>query len=349
MSGVDQAMRVVLPRTDAEVAGAILMDLLGPFEQQWVAGTNGAAGIPAAGGPTADRAGEMVALVFYRAPDVRSVAGQAWALDEILAALPAAMRDSGRVWLETYDVSRDWVEGWKDHFRPIVIGDVRLRPPWEPPLGPTGTGSLARHEGVAAAEPGAREPLVPVDVVINPGLGFGTGLHPTTRGTLQLLQEGAGRPRGPLVDAGTGSGVLAIAAAKLGWKPVIAFDNDPAALRSARENIERNGVEEMVRVREADVAGASPDWFSGATVAANMTLESVTALVRKLATGSAAFPGCASVTARVGRLVVSGILAGEQERELVRVARRCSFAPGLRIAEAEWVSLELLPTSSPQG
>ncbi len=146
-------------------------------------------------------------------------------------------------------MSRDWVEGWRLHFRPVVIGVVRIRPPWE------SEGDL---------------PAGFVDVVINPGLGFGTGLHPTTRGVLRLLQEEGGervapvggrslrRSKGPLVDVGTGSGVLAIAAAKLGWAPILAFDNDSAALVSARANIEANGVRDVVQCMRQGWLG--PPW-----------------------------------------------------------------------------------------
>ena len=260
--------------------------------------------------------------------------------------------------LETRSVSRDWVEGWRAHFRPIVIGAVRIRPPWEP-------------------EPGEDLGEGLVDVVINPGLGFGTGLHPTTRGVLQLLQgeEGDGaaplggqprsRPRGPLVDAGTGSGVLAIAAAKLGWGPILAFDDDAAALVSTRENIVANGVQDVVEVHEIGVADAPGGWFEGATVVANMTLEPVSVLLRRLGVRAArSGSGLGDTDARgVGRapspgtdagapqpesgcptrLVVSGILAGAQQRELLRTARQSGFVPGGRVSEDEWVSLELLP------
>ncbi|MBN1630166.1 MAG: 50S ribosomal protein L11 methyltransferase, partial [Thermoleophilia bacterium] len=262
--GVDRALRLTVPTESAEAVGAVLMDLLGAFEEQ--------------------PSGETTTLVFYPTSDAAfdAASGETVSLEDVLAALPAELRVSGAVRLETRDVSREWVDGWKDHFRPIVIGDVRIRPPWEPAL-----------EG-AAAEPAAPGGAGLVDVMINPGLGFGTGLHPTTRGTLRLLQglSPAAGPRpggpserllGPLVDAGTGSGILAIAAAKLGWGPVFAFDNDPVALVSARENIEANGVGGVVEVHNVDIAGASPGWFAGATVLANMTLEPVTALLRKLA------------------------------------------------------------------
>ena len=324
--GIDRAFRVAVPASAAEIVGAVLMDLLGPFELQESGG---------------DEAGRTVVLVFYPDP------GVAPSPSELLAALPPQLRgdDPDLVSIEARDVPRDWVEGWRDHFRPVVVGTVRIRPPWEP----------------AAAGS--------VDVVINPGLGFGTGLHPTTRGALQLLQEGVAArvqsARGPLVDAGTGSGVLAIAAAKLGWTPVLAFDNDPVALVSARDNIEVNGVEDSVEVQEMDVADASLSSLCGATVLANMTLEPVSVLLRRL--GAEVVPPEHSVGALAGahatpagatgvapaaspasrglpaRMVVSGILAGAQEQELLRTARASGFIPGRRIYEDEWVSLELLP------
>ena len=312
----DLSVRVTLPGEQAEVAGAILMDLLGPFEME----------IGAA--QPVGRAASLVTLVFYPGDSLGSTTASA---DEVLAALPPEVTASGRVRVETREVSRDWVEGWRDHFRPIVIDEVRIRPPWEQPL------------------PGRDL----VDVVINPGLGFGTGLHPTTRGVLHLLQnagnlDGAGRPfLGPLVDAGTGSGILAIAAAKLGWGPVFAFDNDPVALVSARENVAANAVGTIVEVHQAPIEGASPYWFAGATVLANMTLEPVLALIRRLAHRQGSWDGVGSPASGPTRLVVSGILEGAQELELRGVANLCGFVQGRRMLEAEWVSLELLPTRAP--
>ena len=215
-----------------------------------------------------------------------------------------------------------------------MIGAVRSRPPGEAPLGAdcTPAGPAGAPDAATAA------PLV--DVVINPGLGFGTGLHPTTRGTLLLLQEGsqeashpapAGAGRGPLIDVGTGSGILAIAAAKLGWAPVVAFDKDPVALVSTRENVTENGVD--VDIHEADTDSADEAWFDGATVLANMALEPVSLLLRRLARAAA----------RPRRVVVSGILAGSQEEQIMLIAHESGFVPGRRQYETEWVSFELLP------
>jgi ribosomal protein L11 methyltransferase len=304
----DRAIRVTLPESEAEIVGAILMDRLGFFAQE---------SIP---GPPEDVGGLYVVLSFF--PEVAGLSSatveQVWAL-----LLPEAAGLDG-ITVEVSEVARDWEEGWKEHFHPIVIGRVRIRPPWE-----------------------SRAAAGFIDVVINPGLGFGTGLHPTTRGTLNLLQSVVGG--GALVDAGTGSGILSIAAAKLGWAPIVAFDNDPVALLAAGENTEENGVAAVVQLEEADVAGADRRWFDRATVLANMTLDPVSALLRKLAADAADAGSEGSPAARRGptRLVVSGILAGDQERRLLQLAETCGFVPGRLVYETEWVSLELFP--APEG
>jgi ribosomal protein L11 methyltransferase len=301
----DRSVRVSVPPALAEQAGAILMDVLGAFEQAE----------PVAAGAV---------LVFYPPTDGPSTR------EELLALLPAAFAEPGVLQVEAGSVSRDWVEGWREHFRPIVIGGVRIRPPWEPPLGGVGPDGLHGPEAAGGL----------IDVVINPGLGFGTGLHATTRGTLLLLQEGlpaaAHGGLGRLVDVGTGSGILAIAAAKLGWSPVVALDNDPVALVSARENVAENGVRGEVEVHEADIDSAEDRWFVGATVLANMTLEPVSLLLRRLAT----------MTSRPRRIVASGILAGSQEEQIMLGAHDSGFSTGRRLYEEEWVSFELLPDRS---
>lgn len=125
----------------------------------------------------------------------------------------------------------DWAESWKRHFKPLRIGRVLLiRPSW------------------SRARPGRAE------VVLDPGLSFGTGHHPTTewclRELVRLRKTGQGRA---FLDIGTGSGILAIAAAKLGYRPVMALDVDAAAVRVARANARANGVAHVVRIVRADV------------------------------------------------------------------------------------------------
>jgi len=144
-----------------------------------------------------------------------------------------------------------WEEEWKRFHVPVVVGSLWVGPPWEDP--PRG--------------------LAPV--VIDPGRAFGTGSHPTTRLCLEFLDE---LERGSVLDAGSGSGVLAIAAGTLGHGPVVALDRDEAALQATRENARRNGIE--VDVRRADVlADALP---AAELVLANIDLAAVNALASRL-------------------------------------------------------------------
>ncbi|MFZ5899398.1 MAG: 50S ribosomal protein L11 methyltransferase [Bacillota bacterium] len=123
---------------------------------------------------------------------------------------------------------KDWLTYWRRSYKPFRVGrKLVVRPPWE-----------------------KYEPL-PGDVVIDmePGLAFGCGTHPTTAACMELLERHV-RNGQRVFDIGTGTGILAIAAAKLGAKEVWAVDNDPLAVRVARENVERNGVADRVRVNE---------------------------------------------------------------------------------------------------
>lgn len=114
------------------------------------------------------------------------------------------------------EVPTDWAERWKRFHRPVTAGGILIVPPWEDL--PQGTNS----------------------VVIDPGRAFGTGAHPTTRLCVELVSE---LEAGSLLDIGCGSGVLAIAAAKLGFAPVIGLDTDPHAVEAAQANAAVNGLE----------------------------------------------------------------------------------------------------------
>jgi len=123
------------------------------------------------------------------------------------------------------DVEGGWEEKWRAFHRPVRVGALWVGPPWEEP------------DADALA------------IVVDPGRAFGTGSHPTTRLCLEALQALA---PGSLLDVGCGSGVLAIAAALLGHRPVVAVDVEPAAVDAARENAARNGAEVDVRLVAAD-------------------------------------------------------------------------------------------------
>jgi ribosomal protein L11 methyltransferase len=137
-----------------------------------------------------------------------------------LGELEAAAGDS-LVEVVATEVPDDWADRWQDFHKPLLVGGrLWLRPSWEPP-----------REGA-------------IDVVVDPGRAFGTGAHPTTRLCLELLLElaEAGEAGGALTDLGCGSGVLAIAAAKLGWAPVRGYDHERAAIEAADANAAANGI-----------------------------------------------------------------------------------------------------------
>jgi ribosomal protein L11 methyltransferase len=186
-------------------------------------------------------------------------------LHDVRAAAGAAL-----VEISTSTVADDWDERWKQFHRPLRLGGaLAVRPPWSPP-----------------------EAGVEHEVVIDPGRAFGTGAHPTTRLCLELMLSLD--PGGPFVDWGCGSGVLAIAAARMGWDPVLAIDSEASSVEATISNARANGV--TVRARRADLRrSAAP---AAATAAANLTGP----LLLEVAAGLDAAPG---------RLVASGLLTGE--------------------------------------
>jgi len=127
------------------------------------------------------------------------------------------------------DVAGGWEEGWREFHRPVRVGSVWIGQPWQ--------------EADVDAIP----------VVIDPGRAFGTGAHATTRLCLELLQRL--EQRGSMLDVGCGSGVLSIAAAKLGFGPVVGVDEDEQAIAAAQANAAANGV--ALELRQADALTAA--------------------------------------------------------------------------------------------
>lgn len=242
-----------------------------------------------------DLGGGVIEYAVYGPP------GEVPALPDLRAAAGGALIE-----VSTREIPDDWDRRWREFHRPLVLsGRLTVRPPWEP-AGDT-----------------------PVDIVVDPGQAFGTGAHATTRLCLELLLEVA-QPGdgGALLDLGCGSGVLAIAAARLGWAPVTAVDNDPAALAAARENAERNGAGiELARhdLRRDPV-------LSAPTVTANLLAPLLIEWAGRLVDVP---PGHVP-----RRVIAGGVLRGEADRVLR------AFAPvGLREKDrperGEWSALLL--------
>jgi ribosomal protein L11 methyltransferase len=231
-------------------------------------------------------AGDGVEFVLYGAP------GELPALPDLHAAAGGAL-----VSITTEEIADDWSERWKAFHRPVDVGPLRVRPPWEP------------------ARPGA------LDLVIDPGQAFGTGGHHTTRLCLELLlEEPAG---GALADWGCGTGVLAIAAARLGWSPVLAVDHDPAAVEATADNARANGA--AVQVARVDLRREPGPWAP--VVLAN--------LVRPLLLDVARLMERPPDT-----LVLSGLLR-EEAGEVAGAFARCGLVEHDRRSSGEWSAVVL--------
>ena len=241
-------------------------------------------------------ADDAIEYVLYGAP------GELPSLPDLRAAAGAALVD-----ISTSEVPDDWAERWKAFHRPVDVSwrfrRLRVRPPWEPPLADT------------VSHP-------PTDIVIDPGQAFGTGAHHTTRLCLELMLEL--EPAGALADWGCGTGVLAIAAARLGFDPVLACDWEVASVEATRENAAINGVPQIA-VTRADLRRAECPWAP--TVFANL----VRALLLEVA---------ALMTRPPRTLIVSGLLREEADEVAAAFARH-----GLRETDrrhgGEWSALKL--------
>jgi ribosomal protein L11 methyltransferase len=246
-----------------------------------------------------------------------------------LPDLQAAAGDA-LVEVSTSETADDWHERWKQFHRPVLVEasadwgagrpvpSVRVRPPWEPADAPgAGGGEL-------------------LEIVIDPGQAFGTGAHATTRLCLELLLElvATGPEPGPLLDVGTGSGVLAIAAARLGFAPVLALDHDRLSVEAARVNAAVNDAQ--VDLRRLDLREGPVPWL-GATPGPAGPIVAVANLLRPL------LLDLASSTVRApAHLLASGLLR-EQADEIVQAfAERLGMHERKRVTGGEWAAVWLV-------
>jgi ribosomal protein L11 methyltransferase len=220
----------------------------------------------------------------------------------------------------------DWADRWRDFHKPLLVGGrLWLRPSWEP-----------EREGA-------------LDVVVDPGQAFGTGAHPTTRLCLEYLLElaDAGENDGALTDLGTGSGVLAIAAAKLGWSPVTGYDHEAPAIEASSANAAINDV--AVDFHRQNLRESLPELAP--TCVANMT----SPILKAVATQLGGLPGetgrnnSGEVPAGLPRnpalelprvLVLSGILPPELD-EVVAAFAPAGYGEQDRRQMGDWAALLL--------
>lgn len=201
----------------------------------------------------------------------------------------------------------DWLRAFREAFQPFRVGEgLVIAPPW------------------ASYQPAPGEILL----VVEPGMAFGTGLHPTTQMCLVALERHIS-PGMAVLDLGTGSGILAIAAARLGAASVLALDVDPEAVRSARENLATNGIPQgTVTVAQGTLEGPSQPQFD--LVAANLTATILERLATQIV--AALKPG--------GMLIASGILEDQAQAVAQRFLAEGTILQET-IAREDWRSLLL--------
>lgn len=198
----------------------------------------------------------------------------------------------------------DWSELWREHFTTLRIGRLVVHPSWEPAVD---ADTLA--------------------ISLDPGQAFGTGQHPTTRLCLAAIERDCA-PGDAVLDLGTGSGVLALAAARLGASRVDALDTDPDAVGAARENVRRNRLEDRVQVARGSLHpehGAAGEYdFVAANISSGVVCELLPAMARALRPG--------------GRVALSGFLA-DHAQEVVAAARGAGLAEVAVEHDDEWCAV----------
>jgi ribosomal protein L11 methyltransferase len=238
-------------------------------------------------------AGEDVEYVLYGA------AGELPTLPRLRASVGDAL-----VEVHASEIPDDWDSRWRSFHQPVEIANLlHVRAPWHPAPAPER-----------------------IDIAIEPGQAFGTGSHATTRLCLELLVELAarGEAHGPLLDIGSGSGVLAIAAAKLGFAPVSALDNERESVAAAAANAAANGV--AVAVARADLrSDALP---AAAAITANLLRPLLLELAERL-----------SATPAI--LIASGLLREQADEVAAVFARRHGLRERARPQAGEWAALLL--------
>jgi len=205
----------------------------------------------------------------------------------------------------------DWAEAWKEHYHPIPVGrKLIIVPAW-------------------LKVPGGER----IPIRMDPGMAFGTGTHPSTQLCLEMIDDVSGSN---IIDIGCGSGILSVAALKLGAKKALCVDIDPAAVRSARENAVLNGVAERMEVEMGSITEIQSGSFT--IKQAQLVLANILApvLVRLLN------EGLGELVTHGGRLILAGIIS-DQAEEVEHAARRS----GLRVETSrqlgDWVALCAVP------
>lgn len=235
-----------------------------------------------------------------------SLSRQRLAHIEVGVKLAASIADLGELDIRELDDEEDWRNSWKEHFTLLRVGrNLVVKPSW------------VDYEPVAG------------DVVIDldPGLAFGTGYHPTTYCCLEALEDLV-RPGCSVLDVGTGSGILTIAAAKLGAGHITAVDIDGHAVRAARKNFRRTGILDLVTTETGSVPGTATRGRTYDVAVANISARGIGIVA----------PGIPDVLSPDGVFVASGIIV-EQHGDAVDAIAAAGMKVSETVQREDWVTI----------
>jgi|WetSurMetagenome_2_1015567.scaffolds.fasta_scaffold00031_38 ribosomal protein L11 methyltransferase len=236
-------------------------------------------------------------------PDHHDIGELSGVISTFAQALKVADLPSSFAFMYTLLPDRDWNETWKKNIQPIDAGErLTIIPPWDKP-----------QDGR-------------INLIIDPGMAFGTGHHETTKTCLGLIEKLAGKVhKGRFLDVGTGTGILAVCAATLGFKEILAVDTDPLATEAAVSNSKLNNLKNIM-VTQGDISSATGVYDM---IAANLISETLIMIA----------PEIASRLNDGGTALLSGILVG-QEDEVISAMTKEGLTLEEKIIDGErWVTL----------
>lgn len=241
-------------------------------------------------------------------PDEEFIAGIAVQVSDYLAELAGIFEvDPPRLTTSVLE-DEDWSSNWKKHFRPFAVSaGLIIKPTWE------------------EYQPAMGEVVIEMD----PGMAFGTGHHATTSLCIGFIRTVVESRPGTVLDVGTGTGILAMAAALFGAPSVMAIDNDPEAVTAAFENVTHNGLQDKVKVEITPLEELEGNY---SLVVANIIHDALLMMVSDLT----------RLTAAGGSLVLSGILREFQADNITSTYEKAGFVVAGREEKDEWAALHLV-------
>ncbi|MCY4557138.1 MAG: 50S ribosomal protein L11 methyltransferase [Chloroflexi bacterium] len=248
------------------------------------------------------RPGEFAVLRSY----LPSLSRQRLAHIEVGIKLASSVADLGELQIRPLDDNEDWRDNWKQHFTLLRVGNnLVIKPSW------------IDYE----TQPGD------VLVELDPGLAFGTGYHPTTYSCLEALEELV-RPGSNVLDVGTGSGILTIAAAKLGAGHITAVDIDGHAVRAAQRNFRRTGIAERVNAQSGSIPSAATRGVNYDIAVANISARGI----------SIVSPAIPDLLTRDGVFIASGIIVDQHDEAVSAINDAGLVISEIRQKE-DWVTI----------